>query len=1175
LRRLNRMVARQPEEEEEDLQTKARRAKKPEDEQKTATVRRSVETEDEEKQQQAPLQKRIRRKAAAKPPKEEEKPVAAKLYRKTAPAKPEEESTSLQKKLLRAAGATEEEEPTASSANGESAAPETSPTVEERIENSRGSGAPLPETVLREMENQLGQDLSQVVIHNDEEAAALCKELNARAFTVGNDIYFAPGEFAPGTGSGRELLAHELTHVVQQGAGVQTNRIARKGADGKGNGGKGTYKKNGKKGELHIPSLTLPDKPGMQDKFKEKYGTFVNWTLPKAEKRRDQSEDWKSQIEPAAKSWDLAPYLTDENRLPDTGNTPQYALKLKESGSKESGSKEESGSRGGYLIGTPDAIRKRAILPWWDKGGVSHLFDVDHILELQLGGAAISLDNLQLLDASANRSSGSKIHNEIDKAISAAIPPKVEEDSTLPESLAKPLPSSKKGTAANTTAKPASGSTTEKALSPHDAAMAAVKANPGLDIVFDEVKFSGSPRGNPDICWPAKKIVAMDHIKVLEKANKDNSKELFDDEKLRIMPRPGAGLMFYTALKGNPDNETFAGGSWGGLKVKEGGSFKRNEGSGEISVTIPGTRKVAAAETKLNFVSSGVPTLCHLVPGQIGAAYRNKFKAATLSPIVLNDADLDANADIVGNGVLTIDGIPLLAGTTMDVSLVGGDLVFSKTFSTDEFNLQGPIQLDSSSLTLSAGAATPIEATGLVEFHIGELAKGSLEGRTTANGFAMTGKLEFDKQLFTGNGTISYDSAEGMDAHGSLGLKPGALKGVKKARFTLAYDDKKKAIDFSGDAELSVPGFKGAQITAHADDGGNVSLGGEAQLADTIPRIKAGKLNVSAERKGDVWSLGGGGELEPDLDGMDASAKIGLNYRDGVLKGELTASYKRSIMSGSVTLNAEAMVGDDGGEAEPIKVWGSGSVDITVAPWLKATAGLTLDQKGEITVSGKLGLPSSLEIFPRKEINKSLVNIAVQIPIVPGIVAEVGGGLNAVAGIGPGVIDKLELGITYNPAHEEDTRITGGAHLRIPADAGLRLSARAGIGLGVTGVSVTGGLEIGGTLGIQGALEAGVDINWTPKEGLTLAATLSMYAQPCFTFSVAGYVNAQALGFSVYYQSWDLAALTLGSDYRVGIILPLRYQKGEFSGLSLDDVKFIVPDISPGDILSGLIDRIA
>jgi hypothetical protein len=191
------------------------------------------------------------------------------------------------------------------------------------------------------------------------------------------------------------------------------------------------------------------------------------------------------------------------------------------------------------------------------------------------------------------------------------------------------------------------------------------------------------------------------------------------------------------------------------------------------------------------------------------------------------------------------------------------------------------------------------------------------------------------------------------------------------------------------------------------------------------------------------------------------------------------------------------------------------------------------------------------------------------------LVAEVGGGLTAVAGIGPGVIDQMRIGIEYNPAHEENTHVTGDAHLRVPADAGLRLSVRAGIGLGITGASATGGLEIGGTLGIEGAAEAGVHIDWTPTTGLDLTAELSVSAQPSFTFDISGYVAVTALGFSVYDQRWQLASYQFGSDYRFGISLPVHYHEGQPFDISLDDVQFEVPDISPSDILSGLIERIA
>ncbi len=62
-------------------------------------------------------------------------------------------------------------------------------------------------------------------VHHDDHAAALSRAVSARAFTVGNDVFFGAGEYRPGTQSGRELLAHELTHVVQQRGAADTGPL--------------------------------------------------------------------------------------------------------------------------------------------------------------------------------------------------------------------------------------------------------------------------------------------------------------------------------------------------------------------------------------------------------------------------------------------------------------------------------------------------------------------------------------------------------------------------------------------------------------------------------------------------------------------------------------------------------------------------------------------------------------------------------------------------------------------------------------------------------------------------------------------------------------------------------------------------------------------------------------
>lgn len=82
-----------------------------------------------------------------------------------------------------------------------------------------GSGQALPEPTRSFFEERFGHSFQDVRIHADATAGQLALDLAARAFTHGHDIYFAPGEFRPDSQSGRKLLAHELTHVLQQRQG--------------------------------------------------------------------------------------------------------------------------------------------------------------------------------------------------------------------------------------------------------------------------------------------------------------------------------------------------------------------------------------------------------------------------------------------------------------------------------------------------------------------------------------------------------------------------------------------------------------------------------------------------------------------------------------------------------------------------------------------------------------------------------------------------------------------------------------------------------------------------------------------------------------------------------------------------------------------------------------------
>jgi len=86
------------------------------------------------------------------------------------------------------------------------------------VEPGTMTGRPLDPAVLAHAEPRFGQDFSQVRVHTDGRAAESAAGLGALAYTVGRDVVFGHGQYQPHTGPGRELIAHELAHVVQQGA---------------------------------------------------------------------------------------------------------------------------------------------------------------------------------------------------------------------------------------------------------------------------------------------------------------------------------------------------------------------------------------------------------------------------------------------------------------------------------------------------------------------------------------------------------------------------------------------------------------------------------------------------------------------------------------------------------------------------------------------------------------------------------------------------------------------------------------------------------------------------------------------------------------------------------------------------------------------------------------------
>ena len=112
---------------------------------------------------------------------------------------------------------------TKSAGANDAGAVEAPPSVQEVLHSS---GQPLEHSTRQFMESRMGQDFGHVRVHTDARAAESASEVNSLAYTVGRHVVFGSGQFAPQTSAGRRLLAHELAHVAQQGAGGNTLRRA-------------------------------------------------------------------------------------------------------------------------------------------------------------------------------------------------------------------------------------------------------------------------------------------------------------------------------------------------------------------------------------------------------------------------------------------------------------------------------------------------------------------------------------------------------------------------------------------------------------------------------------------------------------------------------------------------------------------------------------------------------------------------------------------------------------------------------------------------------------------------------------------------------------------------------------------------------------------------------------
>jgi hypothetical protein len=190
--------------------------------QSTAPIQRQMEDRDEEKVQKKPLSSLLFRIPEVSPISVSASGGAVqRLCTECAGEKQREEGNPaemIQRKSARYQlhDDHDEEEQQVQPKGVDSATPSVTTSVDANIRSLNHGGSPLPLATRAFFEPRFGADFSQVRVHTDTRTAGTAKSINAKAFTVGRDIAFGAGQYAPHSRAGRQLLSHELTHVVQQ-----------------------------------------------------------------------------------------------------------------------------------------------------------------------------------------------------------------------------------------------------------------------------------------------------------------------------------------------------------------------------------------------------------------------------------------------------------------------------------------------------------------------------------------------------------------------------------------------------------------------------------------------------------------------------------------------------------------------------------------------------------------------------------------------------------------------------------------------------------------------------------------------------------------------------------------------------------------------------------------------
>ena len=739
------------------------------------------------------------------------------------------------------------------------------PSVTRGIQQAATGGQSLPAGVKSQMEAGFsGRDLSQVRVHTDPAAAQLADSLQAQAFTTGSHIFFARDQYRPDTPDGQSLLAHELTHVIQQGSAAP--------------------------GAIQ-PSLEL----GAVDTPAEREADRAADAVMKGLSASPQVPSPRSGVQRTARpgiagGGERAIPVKEPLEVPakkaESDSDLKYVLGLYETAAANGHLNTRHPRRAGDLWTKWAAGRQS---PDLDLGSFSEIGEFqkklhskcspDHIQELQVQGSD-DPNNLRLLDSGRNSEAGSKLAGQI-SSLKNAYGAGGNDYLVFSKVKAKPGTSpapDETCLAVEPLKKPGGAVTIAKGLTPlvFRAGGAPVRIGHEKD---GEVQFS---HRFAVACAELCRVVLPPHTE-----DGSHTIHAMVSSRIKKFPLKGKDRNFDFRTSGPQPGKKGKSGSWPELRLVNANPFSLS-----FPKMSPATLTPSIEDGQWRAVGELLPSLpvlskarVHLEVGNDSLSGGVKFDAATLKAALpvpgLNIGNVSLEIAINDGDFSATGGFDFQYGKLARGSLTAG---FSKD---DEFHATGKLEL------LIPG----ITAEGTVSIEKGEL-KGSLHAGAEKIKFPGVKKGEGGLSIMVAGGVLTGSGQLGLDIPGlkktSLtftadstgqfqltGTAHGDIPGLKDVEATISYAG--GVLTGTGHAGLKIPGLEDASINIAYFNG---LLSGSASLS-----YKRGRLSGSVQAAlSPEHKLSGKGQLEYEIvpaktGGKRLVANAGIELReDGTAK---------------------------------------------------------------------------------------------------------------------------------------------------------------------------------------------------------------------------------------------------------------------------------------------------